>query len=58
MAALAIPHLELFNVQELIIHNWPLIAWDKFFIAATYAAVYTALFLAAACLLFRRKALN
>ena len=52
------PHLELFDASELVIHDWPLIDWWKFLIALAYAVVYTAFFLAAACLLFRRKALN
>jgi ABC-type transport system involved in multi-copper enzyme maturation permease subunit len=54
----AMPHLELFNVEELIIHDWPTIAWTKFAIAIAYGAVYTGLFLAASCVVFRRKALN
>jgi ABC-type Na+ efflux pump permease subunit len=53
-----IPHLEIFDVRDLIIHNWPAIAWKYYAIAVAYAAVYTAIFLAAACLLYRRKALN
>ena len=54
----AIPHLELFDVQELIIHDWPAIEWLKFGAAVLYAMVYAGLFLAAACLIFQRKALN
>jgi Cu-processing system permease protein len=54
----AMPHLELFNVEELIVHDWPTILWTNYAIAVAYGAGYTALFLAAACLLFRRKALN
>ncbi len=53
-----IPHLELFDVRDLIIHNWPLIHWHIFGLAILYALAYTAAFLIATCLLFRRKAVN
>ena len=54
----AIPHLEIFDVRDLIIHDWPAIAWPVFGIAVVYALLYSGLLLLAACLLFRRKALN
>jgi ABC-type transport system involved in multi-copper enzyme maturation permease subunit len=54
----AIPHLEIFDVRDLIVHNWGLIRWPIWLAALAYAAVYSALFLGAACLLFRRKAIN
>jgi ABC-type transport system involved in multi-copper enzyme maturation permease subunit len=54
----AIPHLELFDVRDLIIHDWPLIGWKYFGFAILYALAYTAVFLIAACLVFRRKAVN
>lgn len=54
-----IPHLEWFyNVSERILHDWPPVDWSAYGIALGYAACYSALFLAAACLVFRRKALN
>lgn len=53
----AIPHLELFDVRDLIIHNWPLIPWPVVLMAVAYAAVYTAFFLALACWRFHRKVL-
>jgi ABC-type transport system involved in multi-copper enzyme maturation permease subunit len=53
-----IPHLEWFDVRDLITYNWPLIPWIDCMLATAYAAVYTALFLFATWLLFRRKALN
>jgi len=53
-----IPHLELFDVRDLIIHNWGLIRWEIWAAGLAYAAVYSAIFLALACLLFRRKAIN
>lgn len=52
-----IPHLEILNVQELIIHDWPLIDWPSYFIAILGAAAYSAVFVFLTCLLFRRKAL-
>jgi Cu-processing system permease protein len=54
----AIPHLELFDVRDLIVHNWGLIRWEIWAAGLAYAAVYSAIFLALACLLFRRKAIN
>ena len=54
----AIPHLELFDVRDLIIHNWPLIPWLYFSLALLYALGYMAVFLTGACLVFRRKAVN
>ena len=54
----ALPHLELFDVRDLIVHNWALIRWDIWAAGLAYAAVYSAIFLALACLAFRRKAIN
>jgi ABC-type transport system involved in multi-copper enzyme maturation permease subunit len=54
----SIPHLEFFDVRDLIIHDWPLIAWLDIFWATLYALAYATFFLVAACLVFRRKALN
>jgi ABC-type transport system involved in multi-copper enzyme maturation permease subunit len=51
----AIPHLELFDVRDLIVHNWPLIGWNIWGIAAAYALVYAALLVFASWLVFRRK---
>jgi Cu-processing system permease protein len=53
----AIPHLELFDVRDLIIHNWPLIPWGVCALAALYAAAYAAFFLSLACWAFKRKSL-
>jgi ABC-type transport system involved in multi-copper enzyme maturation permease subunit len=54
----AIPHLELFDVRDLIIHDWPPIAWSVCGAASLYALAYAAAFLIVACLVFRRRALN
>jgi hypothetical protein len=55
----AIPHLEWsFEMRNLIVHDWPLIGWNFIAIAVLYFAAYAAIFLAAACLVFRRKPVN
>jgi len=51
----AIPHLELFDVRDLIVHNWPLIGWNIWGIAVLYALVYAALLVFTSWLVFRRK---
>src|SRR6185295_9947583 len=51
-----IPHLELFDVRDLIIHDWPLIGWYFWGIAVLYAMIYSALLLFASWLVFRKKA--
>lgn len=53
-----IPHLELFDVRQLIIHNWPLIRWPVWLAAMLYAAAYTGFFLLAACWAFKRKVIT
>jgi ABC-type transport system involved in multi-copper enzyme maturation permease subunit len=53
-----IPHLELFDVRERLVGDWPLINWLECGLAALYAAAYTGLFLLLAWLGFRRKSLN
>lgn len=54
----AIPHLEFYDMRDLVIHNWPLIAWKYIGLALLYGAFYMAVFLIGACLVFRRKAVN
>jgi len=55
----AVPHLEWnFEMRNLIVHDWPLIDWSFVGIDALYSLAYTAVFLVAACLVFRRKAVN
>jgi membrane protease YdiL (CAAX protease family) len=54
----AIPHLEWFDVRDLVIYDWPLIPWPDCLLATLYAAVYIILFLFAAWLVFRRKSLT
>jgi membrane protease YdiL (CAAX protease family) len=53
-----IPHLELFNLSTLITHDWPIAPWIDVLVATLYGFAYMAFFLVAACMVFRRKALN
>lgn len=53
-----IPHLEIFDVRDLIIHDQALIRWGDCLLATLYAATYAGLFLATAWLAFRRRPLS
>lgn len=53
-----VPHLEWYDTRLLIIHNWPPIPFTAILIAFGYAALYSGLFIFAANLIYRRKALN
>ena len=53
-----IPHFEIFDVRERLIHDWTPVGWDAIALASAYAMVYMALLLTAAAMLFRRKPLN
>lgn len=53
-----LPHLEWFDVRRLIVHEWGLIPWPVWLGALAYATAYATVFLAGACLVFRRKAVN
>lgn len=53
-----IPHLEWYDTRLLIIHNWPPIPFTAILIAVAYAAFYTGIFVLAANLIYRRRALN
>jgi ABC-type transport system involved in multi-copper enzyme maturation permease subunit len=55
----AAPHLEIpFDMRNLIVHDWPLVAWSDIGLYVIYALAYTTAFLVAACLVFRRKPVN
>lgn len=54
----AIPHLELFDVRDRIIHNWERIGWTAILLASLYACAYMGVMLTGASMVFRRKALN
>jgi len=53
-----IPHLEWFDTRDFVIYNWALVPWVDCLLATLYAMVYTAFFLFAAWLVFRRKRLT
>jgi len=53
-----IPHLEWFDVRDLIIYDQGLVGWLDCVLATVYAVLYAALLLVGAWLVFRRKALN
>lgn len=53
-----LPHLEWYDVRQLIFFEQGLVPWGACALATLYAAVYSAMLLFAAWLLFRRKALN
>ncbi|HTI99307.1 MAG TPA: ABC transporter permease [Dongiaceae bacterium] len=53
-----IPHLEWFDVRDLVVHESGLVAWWAVGAASVYAMVYAGFLLFAAWVLFRRKALN
>jgi len=55
---MAIPHLEFFDVRDLVVHSGELIAWWAWGVATLYALAYSSFFLFLAWLMFRRKALN
>jgi len=54
----SMPHLELFDVRDLIIHDWPPIAWKVCGLATLYGLAYATAFLIIACVVFRRRAVN
>ena len=53
-----IPHLEWYDVRELVVFNRGLIGWLDCGLATLYAAAYVALLLFATWLVFRRKPLS
>jgi len=58
-AYFSLPHLEwAFEMRNLIVHDWPLIGWNFLGLDLVYSLAYAAFFLVAACLVFRRKAVN
>jgi ABC-type transport system involved in multi-copper enzyme maturation permease subunit len=53
-----IPHLEFFDVRDLVIHEAALIAWGPWLLATIYGLFYASFFLLASWFAFRRKPLN
>jgi ABC-type transport system involved in multi-copper enzyme maturation permease subunit len=53
-----IPHLEWYDVRDLIVYNQGIVPWLDCGLATLYAAAYVAFFLFAARMVFRRKTLT
>jgi Cu-processing system permease protein len=53
-----IPHLEWYDVRDLVIYDQNTVGWTDCGLATLYAALYMAVFLLGAWLVFRRKPLN
>jgi len=53
-----IPHLEWYDVRDLIVYDRPLVPWVDCVLATLYAAVYIGLLLFGTWLVFRRKPVN
>ncbi|MDB6019495.1 MAG: hypothetical protein JWR19_3984 [Pedosphaera sp.] len=53
-----IPHLEWYDIRDLVVHNRPLVSGTICGLATLYGAAYTGVFLFATWLCFRRKPLN
>jgi ABC-type transport system involved in multi-copper enzyme maturation permease subunit len=53
-----IPHLEWYDVRDLIVYDWNRVGWLDCALATLYAATYAGLLLFGAWLVFRRKPLN
>jgi ABC-type transport system involved in multi-copper enzyme maturation permease subunit len=53
-----IPHLEFFDVRDLIIHNSKSISWSVCGVATLYAWAWAGIFLLGAWLVFRKQRLN
>ena len=54
----AIPHLELFDVRDLLVHNWPPIPWGSWTLALLYGGFFAALFVWLGCRSFEKKPVN
>jgi len=54
----AIPHLEWYDIHNLVVNDWERIGWPAVAGATLYGALYTGLLLGLAWLVFRRKTLT
>jgi ABC-type transport system involved in multi-copper enzyme maturation permease subunit len=54
----AIPHVEIFDVRQRVIHGWEPVRWIPVALASLYALVYMGMLLTGSAQLFRRKPLN
>lgn len=52
------PHLEMFDLRQLVVHGYPPAPWLMWLCLLLYGAAYSAVFLLAACVRFRRKSLR
>ena len=53
-----VPHLEFFDLRDLIVHSHPAVGWWPILLALVYADCFTAFFLVAACVMFKRKSIG
>ena len=53
-----IPQLSFFDIREFVIHNYPAVPWSFWLLALLYGLTYTAAFLIAGWVVFRRKPLT
>ena len=53
-----IPHLEWYDVRDLVTYDQNMVGWVDCALATLYAVIYMAVFLLGAWLVFRRKPLN
>jgi len=53
-----VPHLDFFDMRDLITHDWGTVPWTALALATLYAGAYTAVFLAGSFWSFRRKNLS
>jgi ABC-type transport system involved in multi-copper enzyme maturation permease subunit len=54
----AIPHLEWYDIRDLVVYHQPPVPWIDFLLASLYAMFYMGVFLAATWGVFRRKPLT
>jgi hypothetical protein len=53
-----IPHLEWYDLRELVVHDWGPINWLPWLGATLYGLLYSGFLLAATWLAFRRRSLT
>jgi len=53
-----VPQLAFFDIRQKVIHNYAAVPWMLWLLALLYGLAYTAVFLVAGCVVFRRKPLN
>jgi ABC-type transport system involved in multi-copper enzyme maturation permease subunit len=54
----AIPHLEFYDIREIVVHDSHAIPWLAWIFATLYSGVYATFFLVAAWMAFRKKSLS